>query len=324
MTTHPAVSVVIPTFQRAGRLERLVQALSAQTVDRSRFDVVIVDDCSTDGTAETLQRLIGTSSINLRHLRTASNSGGPSAPRNLGWRATSAPIVAFLDDDCFPEPQWLAAGLAAMNAHPQWGVCQGHTWPDLEIGAGPGGRWVVSRTVTGPTCWFEAANIFYRRAALEAVQGFDERIKTWGEDTDLGWRVIEAGWEPGYERRAVGRHEVIDRGWKYAAKFGWLDFQTIAVAARHPRIRTEGFWKPWALQRQGAEFALALAGMIVAIRWRPAALCAVPYLVRNRPPFRRRGVNRETIALGLQIVAVDSVRFVAHVRGSIAARVLVV
>lgn len=326
MTHRPAllVSVVIPTYNRAARLARLIDSLSAQTLSRDLFEVVIVDDCSTDSTAATLEQLAGSAAIHLRRLQTASNSGGPSTPRNLGWRATSAPLVAFLDDDCFPEPDWLAAGVAAMDAHPQWGLCQGHTWPDLEMGAGPGGRWVVSRTVTGPTCWFEAANIFYRRAALQAVQGFDERIKTWGEDTDLGWRVLQAGWEAGYEPDAVGRHEVIDRGWRYAAKFGWLDFQTIAVAARHPRIREEGFWQPWALQRQGAEFALAAAGILVAIKWRPAVLCAVPYLVRNRPPFRRRGVNRETMALGLQIVAVDAVRFVAHMRGSIAARVFVV
>ena len=323
MTTPPVVSVVIPTFQRADRLERLVAALSAQTLDCSRFEVAIVDDCSTDDTAAILAKLADSTDLNLRRLQTESNSGGPSAPRNLGWRASSAPIIAFLDDDCFPEPEWLAAGVAAMQAHPRWGLCQGYTWPELRMGAGPGGRWVVSRTVTESTCWFEAANIFYRRAALEAVQGFDERIKTWGEDTDLGWRVVEAGWEAGYERDAVGLHEVIDRGWKYAAKFGWLDYQTIAVAARHPQIRSRGFWRPWALQRQGAEFALAFAGLLLSSRWRPAALAAAPYLVCNRPPFRRRGVNRETITLGLQIVAVDSVRFAAHVRGSIASRMFV-
>jgi hypothetical protein len=116
---------------------------------------------------------------------------------------------------------------------------------------------------------------------------------------------------------------VIDRGWRYAAKFGWLDYQTVLVAARHPLIRSQGFWRPWALQRQSAEFALALAGLMIGIKWRPAALSAVPYLVRNRPPFRRKGINRKTIALGLQTIAVDSVRFAAHVRGSIKARMFV-
>jgi GT2 family glycosyltransferase len=301
----------------------LVAALSAQTLDHSRFEVVIVDDCSTDGTAATLDRLVASSPLNLRRLRTETNSGGPSKPRNLGWRVTSAPVVAFLDDDCIPEREWLEEAVAAMDDHPRWGLGQGCTLPEEDV-LGSNGRWFVWRKVAGPTCWFEATNIFYRRAALEEAGGFDETIKWWGEDTDLGWRVKEAGWESGFAEGAVVRHELIDRGWRWAAKFGWLDHRVIAVAARHPHIRAEGFWRPWAITRQNAEFALALTSLAVAVKWKPAALGAVPYLVIRRPPFRTRGVNRETIAIGLQTVAVDAVRFAGHIRGSIAARVFVV
>ena len=324
MTTgQPVISVVIPTFQKADRLEPLVAGLAAQTLEHSSFEVVIVDDCSTDGTAAVLEHLVQSTTLNIRLLRTESNSGGPSRPRNLGWRATSAPLVAFLDDDCIPEPAWLEGAVAAMHEHPAWGFGQGCTEPEEGV-LGSRGRWFVWREVAGPTCWFEATNIFYRRAALEAANGFDEQIKWWGEDTDLGWRVKEAGWESGFTERAVVRHELIDRGWRWAAKFGWLDHRVIAVAARHPRIRTEGFWRPWAITRQNAEFAVALASVAVALKWKPAALGAVPYLVIRRPPFRRDGINRETIAIGFQTVAVDTVRFAGHIRGSLAARIFVV
>jgi GT2 family glycosyltransferase len=324
MTVRPVISVVIPTFQKADRLEPLVVALAAQTLDLSSFEVVIVDDCSTDGTADTLERLIEASPLNLRRLRTERNSGGPAKPRNLGWRLTSAPIVAFLDDDCIPEPGWLEAALAAMDDHPSWGLGQGCTLPEEDGVEGSSGRWFVWRRVMGPTCWFEATNIFYRRTALDATGGFDESIKWWGEDTDLGWRVKDAGWESGFVDRAVVRHELIDRGWRWAAKFGWLDHRMVPVAARYPRIRSEGFWRPWAVTRQSAEFALAVSGLALANKWRPAALAAIPYLVFRRPPFRQQGVNRRTISIGFQTVTVDAIRLAGHVRGSIAARVFVV
>ncbi|HMC39489.1 MAG TPA: glycosyltransferase [Acidimicrobiales bacterium] len=324
MSVAPEICVVVPTHDKADRLPALIDALAAQSLAGDRFEVVVVDDCSTDGTAAVLADLIGPATPNMRSIRTAVNSGGPSIPRNTGWRSSKADVVVFLDDDCLPEPSWLEAALEAMQANPSWGVCQGCTVLPPGIDPDALGRWDVERQVLGMSPWFEGTNIFYRRRALEEVDGFDETIPWWGEDTDLGWRVVEAGWGRGFAPKAVAVHEVADRGWRWAAKFGWLDQRVIQVAARHPQLRQEGFWRPWALHRPGAEFAAALAGLALATRWKPAAAAALPYLVCRRPPFRRDGVNRQTIALGFQTVAVDMVRLAGHLRGSVSARMFVV
>lgn len=322
-TAEPEVVVVIPTFNKAEKLPPLLAALAEQTLDPDRFEVVVVDDCSTDRTGDVLAELSAALPLRLRLLRTERNSGGPSVPRNLGWRASTARVVAFLDDDCLPAPSWLEKALADIQAHPAWGVTQGCTIAPPEVDFNTLSRWHVWRVVDGPGPWFEATNIFYRREALEKLGGFDERISWWGEDTDLGWRVLEAGWERGFSEGAVVVHEVADRGWRWHAKFGWLDHRVIQVAARFPRIREEGFWRPWAMNRADAEFAAALAGVLVAAKWKPAAALSLPYLWNRRPPFRRDGVNRATVTLALQTAAVDAIRFAGHVKGSVAGRILV-
>lgn len=316
----PEVTVVVPTHDRAAGIPALVAALASQTLAPERFEVVFVDDCSTDGTRDVLARLVRSFPAPVRLLHTPVNTGGPAAPRNIGWRAAEAPVIAFLDDDCLPAPPWLEEGLAVMQADEAVGVVQGR----VEVPAGTDvkrlDRWCVWREVTAPSPWFECANIFYRRAALEHCGGFDESLVTWGEDTDLGWRVVRSGWGRGFAPGAAVVHAVEYRGWRNAARFGWRDAQLVALAARYPEIRETGFWCRWAIQRQGAEFAAALLGAGLALRWRPAMVLALPYMYFRRPPLRQPG----TVRIGLQTVAVDLVRLAGRLRGCAAARIFVV
>src|SRR5438093_9901845 len=103
----PIVSVVVPTRQRAPLLSRLVAALEVQA-DVGAFEVIVVDDASADGTGTALERLASAASIPVRAVRLAARRG-PAGARNVGWRLARAPLVAFTDDDCVPQPGWLAA-----------------------------------------------------------------------------------------------------------------------------------------------------------------------------------------------------------------------
>src|SRR5205085_6868290 len=91
--------------------------------------------------------------------------------RNAGWRAARAPIVAFTDDDCVPQPGWLAALASGMT---DADVVQGRTVLDEAQRRGPFSPHVE---VGGPSWIFQTCNIAYRRSILEAIGGFDERFR---------------------------------------------------------------------------------------------------------------------------------------------------
>jgi glycosyltransferase involved in cell wall biosynthesis len=317
--TSPEVSVIIPTYRRADRLIGVIGALAEQTLDTSRFEVIAIDNFSEDTTKETLDALAATVPFTLRVLQTTSNHG-PAPARNLGWRAASTPIVAFLDDDCLPEPEWLAAGLSTIQADESLGVVQGRVRTPHDFNPINMRAWYHCQIIDGPTPYFEACNIFYRRAALEMADGYDESIGWWGEDTELGWRVVEGGWGRGFAAHAVVEHAVVARGWRWHFDNGLLEGNMVKIAGDHPGFRSEAFWRPWAFRREDAGFVCAMVGLVAALKFRPALLLALPYLIWRRP----RMVHDNPLAVMAQSVAVDAGRSVSQLRGSLDHKVMVI
>ncbi len=314
----PEIGVVIPTFRRVDLLPRLVAALEAQTLDPSRFEVVLVDDASGDDTIRTIGELAERSCIHLSGLRMNQN-GGPAAARNLGWRSTTAPIVAFTDDDCVPEPRWLEVGLQQMLLQAEVGILQGRTLKPTEPYEET--AWTVSRQIFEASAWFEGCNLFLRREALEAVGGFDDSIRLpWGEDTELGWSVLDAGFGRAYDQDAIVRHDLAERGLSWHLKMGYREGHLVRVAHNHPRLRTEGFWRPWAVHPTSVIFAIGIGGTILAPRWRGALLLWLPWLWHRRParfpfhPYPRRLAERWLVDavtfVGMKVASVKHRRFV--------------
>ncbi|MQA73280.1 MAG: glycosyltransferase [Solirubrobacterales bacterium] len=129
---RPLISVVLPTYQRAALLERCLESLTAQTLPRSRFEVVVVDDGSSDWTASVCARLAD--ELPMRSFRI--EKSGNSAAKNLGLFASQAPLVLFFDDDDLADPGLLEAHVEAHRERPEENVAVlGHTtWaPELEI-----------------------------------------------------------------------------------------------------------------------------------------------------------------------------------------------
>jgi len=234
------VTVVAATHNRADRLAVLLDALRAQTLGSARFDVVIVDDASTDATAAVLGAAQARGDLALTVLR-HDQSRGPAAARNAGWRAGCAPVIAFTDDDCRPSPAWLEAGLRAMAANANGAgeaVVQGMTQPDpLEADRlGPFSR---SLRVEELDHWYATANMFYARATLERLGGFDETTFSGpgGEDTDLAWRAIGAGVPTAFCEDARVWHAVHELGLRGRLEFATRWDETMAVFARYPELR---------------------------------------------------------------------------------------
>ena len=120
--THPEISVVVPSHDRRLRLRWLLNALEEQTLGRERWELIVAHDHADEITEEP-PGASGAAGRHVRHTR-APRTGTPPRQRNTGWRAAAAPLIAFTDDDCRPDPGWLAALLEAATGAPG-GVIQG-------------------------------------------------------------------------------------------------------------------------------------------------------------------------------------------------------
>jgi glycosyltransferase involved in cell wall biosynthesis len=306
------VSIVVPTRNRCEMLGALLDSLAAQTLDPARFEVIVVDDASTDGTAEAVERLAAQVPYKLRLLR--HTGAGPAAARNRGWRVATGPYVAFTDDDCVATPGWLAGLLDEAQEDT---VVQGLTElaPGDERNVGPFSRVLV---ITEPNPYFATCNILYPHELLERLGGFDEGFLT-GEDTDLGWRAQEAGAGYRFAPGAVINHAVVELGALGKLRWAFRWSAAMQVARRHPGVRkalTWGiFWK-----RSHALLALALLALVLARRFPPALLLALPYVRMLRA---RCIVEGYSPAYMPYLAVYDLAELIAAARGAVRHRVLV-
>jgi len=309
----PEVSVVVASHGRALRLRWLLNALEEQA-GAGPFEAVVVHDY---GDAERARLLDDHPLVRAgvaRLLAIAPGSGSPARQRNLGWRAATAPIVAFTDDDCRPDRGWLAALLAAARAHPG-AVVQGATRPDpfeRDVLAAPHIR---TLTVEPPTTRAQTSNILYPRALLEVLDGFDERAIV-GEDVDLGVRARAAGAALLPAPGAVVYHAIeaftlpgiVRQNWKWR-HLPWL-------LRRHPELRRECdagvFW----VRRHGW-LALAVAGLAAGRANGALRLLCLPYLAAA---LSRRGRGPRAVAVALAELpgqaAVDAAELATYAIGS--------
>ena len=314
----PDISVVIPTYNRSERLAQVTATLEQQTLASDRFEVLIVDNGSTDDTPEVLAKLAATSSINIRPLRVPVNNG-PAAARNLGWHEATTEILAYTDDDVLCDPTWLEAGLEAMQRDASLGVMQGCTTPPEGTDLVDQPAWIVHRTILNETPFFEGCNIFFRRTALEQIGGFDEEIGWWGEDTTTGWQIVEAGWGRGFAPDAHVVHPIEFRGMRDFIRNGFLEKNMVILAYRHPGFRREAFWRPWAFRKRDLGLAFAAGCIVIGTRWRPALLGVLPYLWWTCP-LRGPGSRLRDYP---SVVVVDASRVAGHLVGSWKSRGLI-
>lgn len=313
----PVASIVVATHNRADRLTRLLDALVAQQ-GQIPFEVVIVDDASTDHTPALLEGAVSTSPLDLHVVRLEVNRG-PATARNLGWRKARAELICFTDDDCVPRPGWLAALVDASG----FDVVQGQTVPapDQLEHQGP-----FSHTMAVP-CedgFYSTCNIAYRRRTLEAVDGFDERFTmAYGEDTDLAWRAIDAGATTTFVPEAVVEHDIRPSSFRdHLRGLGRREGMVHAVH-KHPGLRRalpyRGYVRPPHLRLVTLMAAGALAGSGVGggARW-GALLVAGAWYAHGVRRYRLAPPSRWGWAPAVPLAAVaDAVELGVLARASV-------
>ena len=197
----PRVSVVVCVYNAESTLRDTLDGLGR--LDYPNFETIVIDDGSTDGTAAIAAE------FPVRLIRTENR--GLSAARNLGLAEATGQIVAYIDGDAWPDPDWLTY-LAHSFTQGGWVGVGGPNLPPP--GDGPIAA-CVANAPGGPVHvllsdreaeHIPGCNMAFWRSALEEVGGFDPRFRAAGDDVDLCWRLQEKGWKLGYNAAAVVWH----------------------------------------------------------------------------------------------------------------------
>lgn len=188
------VSIVIPTLNRLDDLKKCIGALEKQDLRGEEYEIIVVDNGSKDGTVEFLKEKAGKGILRFME----QDKPGASAARNQAVRASEARFVAFTDDDCIPNPDWLSALLAGF---PEGGKCAGVGGPILpQNPESVISRFWHSRRVWdsmvsgGRTLHIPTMNVLFLRSALLEVGIFDEDI-VGVEDIHLSQKLVKLKYE---------------------------------------------------------------------------------------------------------------------------------
>lgn len=205
------ISVVIPTYNRLDTLQHVVPTLLAQDVARDRYEILVCDSNSTDGTAEYLARVVAEGG-NVRHLPGAYS--GRAAARNAGVEAARGRIVLFNDADILASPDLLSRHLRRHEERSHVAVVGLEVQvKDLDDYAHKrdhsDARGSLHPATRKRLSWlyFLTGNASVERDDLMRVGSFDESFTGYGhEDLELGYRLEKAGVEIEYEPEAVNYH----------------------------------------------------------------------------------------------------------------------
>ncbi|MGH7529300.1 MAG: glycosyltransferase, partial [Gemmatimonadales bacterium] len=197
----PRISVIVCSYNGARTIRDTLDGLARLCYPD--YEVIVVDDGSRDETAAIARR------YDCKLIQTANR--GLSHARNAGLAAASGEIVAYIDDDAYPDPHWLTYLAATFLKTSHAGV----GGPNI---APPGDGAIaecVARAPGGPVHvllsdreaeHIPGCNMAFRKTSLEAIGGFDAQFRTAGDDVDVCWRLQQRGWTLGFHPAAVVWH----------------------------------------------------------------------------------------------------------------------
>jgi len=187
----PKASIVIPAFNAAPTIEKAILACLAQSYPKDKLEIIVVDDGSSDNTAEIIKR------HPVKYI--FQENSGPAKARNTGWKSSAGDVVCFTDADCQPEKEWVLKLVGKFT--------------DEEIAAVAGSYGIVNSNSLKAGCIHEeiiqrhlkmpefirvfgSYNVAMRRDILEKLGGFEEGFpQASGEDNDLSYRILQHGFK---------------------------------------------------------------------------------------------------------------------------------
>ena len=271
-----AVAVVVVNWNRCDLLRASLQSLSRQVCDH-RFDVVVVDNGSLDGSVEMAEREFSAdAAFRLGIIRNTENRGFCAA-NNQGIEASASEFVALLNNDAEAEPGWISALLTAFVDRPEVGMAAskvlvyedpsridkvGHLiyLDGQNRGRGSGEVDTGQYDRVEEVLWPDGCAAMYRRQMLDCIGLFDEDFFAYADDAELGLRARIAGWSCLYIPDAVVRHHRgLTLGLRSSRRLHLIERNRVLLAAK---------LFPWSLLCLNGVFYLAriLTGLMAALR----------------------------------------------------------
>jgi glycosyltransferase involved in cell wall biosynthesis len=261
MTDGPGVSVVVPAYNAEGTVGACLRALLAQEDASAAYEVILVDDGSTDRTGEIAVGF----GPRVRVIRQANRGAG--AARNTGTAAARGGIVLFTDADCEPVPSWAAALAGAIRAG-AGGAKGTYRTRQRSLTA----RFVQAeyeskyRRMTGMERidFVDTYSAGYRRDLLLRSGGFDESLR-YNEDQELSFRLSEMGADLRFVPHAVVYHRHTDSPGEYVRKKFRIGYWKVAVLAHHPGRAVSDSHTPQSMKAQMALLVMAGASLVLSV-----------------------------------------------------------
>jgi len=208
MNDVPFVTVVVPTYNREKLLRNLLDSLFRQSYPANKFEIIVVDDGSKDGTREMVETYRKGANRNLKYFY--QQNKGPAGARNTGIRNSSGSLIVFTDDDCIASSNWLQE------------MVKGY---DNSNVAGVGGsiKAIATQSIISEYCsyigvmekplmqgdtvkYLVGANSSFRKEHLDVAGWFNEAMPLGGEDLDISFRLEQAGYALKFNPEAVIYH----------------------------------------------------------------------------------------------------------------------
>jgi glycosyltransferase involved in cell wall biosynthesis len=224
------ISVVIPTYQRPHLLANCLNALSEQIFDKADFEVIIVSDGPDEQTQQAVDAYAITG-IKVRYLCLPEKKG-PAAARNYGWLNAKGAIIAFTDDDCIPDKNWLKE----IATHLQPDKLQAITGKVL-VPRSKRPTDYEQNTAGLETADFITANCACTKLTLLKTGGFDEQFSmAWREDSDLEFKLLSERIPIKHIESAVVTHPVRKASWGISIKEQKKTLYNALLYKKYPRL----------------------------------------------------------------------------------------
>lgn len=281
----PRYSVVVPAYNASSTIAACLDALLAQSVPPDAYEIVVVDDGSTDDTAAVASR------YPVRLLRQA--HAGPASARNLGARSARGEYLLFTDADCAPVSDWIAEVVRPLEADPGVAAAKGayrtrQTSLIARLAQAELEEKYARLRRLGSIDFVDTYSAAFRRDAFWEAGGFDSAFRAASnEDTQLSFELVSRGWRLAFAERAVVHHRHAESLGRYLLRKYRHGYWRARVYRRHPGKMAGDSYTPRCTQLQFLA-AVATPVLLALPQARPFGVAAAALFLLATIPFVRR------------------------------------